>query len=109
MIGNADDIKTLCAQYGIPQNGCDALIEYLVHRVPPGSFFKALLENDFVEIFRTADEGNRRALIGYANLMYNDLPGRTYGPGVCPYGSVENVRAWLAGPKEPGRAEHHPE
>lgn len=100
MIQTREQLRTLChTTYGIPTSGAEALESYLFDRIPPGSFFRALMENDFVSVFATADTVNRYLLRNYADLMYNELPTRSYGPGICPYGSAENVEAWLEGYK----------
>lgn len=91
-----ENINDKLREYQIPDYMREDVRAYLFERQPMGSFLEAVFQNDLAEAFRTADETNRRSLWHYANFIHNELPGRTYGPGICPWGSVENVKAWVS-------------
>lgn len=73
----------------IPEGMHDAVVLYLVHGFPPGSFLTAVLENDLREAVRRGDVDNRRALAAYAIFFHDIFPATAWG-------SPENVTAWMA-------------
>lgn len=93
----------------IPPEIRAAIIEYVNgrHPYPFGSFVTAVLANDLVGAFATADYQNRELMHDYASFLYNDMPGRTGDPTTDYWGSYEAVanrikeqRTALAVPKE---------
>ena len=72
----------------IPVHIQPALINYIEHKRPTGSFLRAVLENNLREAFAKADGANRRNLFAIVAFLY------LYAPGTC-WGSPEKVRAWL--------------
>lgn len=54
----------------------------------PGSFLRAILENNLVNAASNADEQNKHLLFDYANYLYNKLPRAAWG-------SPEAVDAWV--------------
>lgn len=65
------------------------LMRYVNDKIPPGSFLRAVLENNLKDAMGRADMTNRRRVFEYVEWLYNKAP------GVC-WGSPENVEAWLA-------------
>lgn len=56
-----------------------------------GSFYTAILANDFVGIMGTADHNNKMLLLEYAQFLYHEMPGRTGNAEVDVWGSYEAV------------------
>lgn len=102
------NIDAKLAKHFIPEAMRAGIKDYLLNRIEMGSFLTAVFENDLVEAFRCADSTNIRELEHFASFLCNELPMSSYGPGVSPWGSRENVLAWLAGP-EPGPPPEPPE
>lgn len=73
----------------IPEHMRGGLARYIEHHIEPGSFLRAVLENDLKGAISYADSTNRFLLFDYVNYLYNDAP------SVC-WGSPEKVAAWLA-------------
>jgi hypothetical protein len=76
-------------QFVIPEHVMPALLRWIEHGVPPGSFLSAVLENNLKEAVGNADAdclANLPALVGY---LYNEAP------AMC-WGSPERVAAWPA-------------
>ena len=65
------------------------LERYYKHKIPTGSFLRAVLENNLMEAFARADEINIVGMFEIVKYVYSHLP-------VCCYGSPEKVKAWLA-------------
>ncbi len=65
-----------------------SLERYVNHKIPTGSFLRAVLENDLKEACGRADMINKHRLFEIVSICYNDLPGNCWG-------SPEKVRAWL--------------
>ena len=66
----------------------EAIDEYARVGRPLGGFLTAVMENNFMESFARADEGNIRDMFEIANYVYNKTP------RVC-HGSVNTVQAWI--------------
>ena len=79
----------LLAKLGLPEHMQEGVIGYLVHRIEPGGFLRAVLENDLMEAASRADHINKHCLFEWAQLLY-DLPRNTWG-------SKEVVSEWLRG------------
>ena len=73
----------------IPQHMVDGMVRYLVKGVPPGSFLRALLSNDFMGAMSRADDINQQALPRYARFLMNGAP-------IGAFGSEENVSDWIS-------------
>ena len=71
------------------QSTKDAIDRYIVDRIPPGSFLKAVLSNDLLESFARADEENKEDLAEIVAYLYNQIPSDAWG-------SPEKVRDWLS-------------
>lgn len=72
----------------IPEYMRPGLIRYIESRVEPGSFLRAVLENDLYLACGKADENNIKNLPAYIYFLYN------FTPTGC-WGSKENVRKWV--------------
>jgi hypothetical protein len=73
----------------IRQDTIDTLNDYVTKGFEPGSFCRAVLENNLMQAFGKADLGNRASLFEICSYVYNELP------SIC-HGSPEKVDAWLA-------------
>lgn len=67
---------------------------YVQHRIPPGDFLMAILENNFQKACGCADDENLRNLPAYAAFVHNELP------YAC-HGSLADVYTWLRGDDAP--------
>lgn len=76
----------------LPAHMRPGVLRYLNDGIIPGSFLKAVLENDLVGALGTADEDNRAIIWDYANMLYNAFPARGNG---C-WGSPEALEDWAA-------------
>lgn len=72
----------------IPPHMRAALLRYTKDHIEPGSFLRAVLENNLKEAVARADGINRHRLIDYVTYLYNEAP------SAC-WGSPEKVQAWL--------------
>lgn len=68
----------------------EALDRYIEHRISPGGFLKAVLENNLMEAIGRADTINRNNLHAICKYIYNELPGHIHG-------SKEKVKKHLEG------------
>ena len=73
----------------IKQNTIDTLNNYVTKGWEPGSFCRAVLENNLMQAFGRADKENRATLFEICSYVYNELP-------IACHGSEEKVRNWLA-------------
>jgi hypothetical protein len=82
----------------IPEHMHDSVTQWIEEGFPHprmmGTFFKAILSNQFVETISQADEANYHSLKGWATFLYNYMPSPAYG-------SYENLLKWYSF--------HHPE
>ena len=62
------------AYCGISPHMFNGLLDYLAYGVPPGSFLQAVLKDELVASFATADSSNCEALAEWAKLMFFDVP-----------------------------------
>ena len=76
----------------LPERMRPGILRYLNDGVIPGSFLKAVLENDLVGALGAADDTNRALIWHYTNMLYNAFPARGLG---C-WGSPEAVQDWAA-------------
>jgi hypothetical protein len=75
-------------ELAVPQQLIDALIRYKRDRIPPGSFLRAVLENNLREAVGNADIHSQRALCAIVAWCYNNLPSGSWG-------TPERVSKWL--------------
>jgi len=75
---------------GVPSYMWEGIRNYVNQRIAPGSFLRAVLENNFKDVVGYADENNLRCLPQWAKLL------RWQIPSAC-QGSPEKVKAWLKG------------
>jgi len=68
----------------------EQLQRYAKYRIPTGGFLHAVLSNDLFEALNRADEDNRADIYEISQFVHHNLP-------IGSYGSVKNVKAWLAG------------
>lgn len=74
----------------VPMHICDGIVNYIVHRKPPGEFLHAVLCNDLTKAVMHADALNLANVGATALFLYNEAP------GIC-RGSPDTVKRWLAG------------
>lgn len=76
-------------KYGsIPDHCRESLRAYVEHGRPVGSFLHAILANNLVGAFSYADDENAARIKDYAEWLWNEAPGDSWG-------SDETYRAWL--------------
>ena len=66
----------------------ESLKRYVEHHISPGSFLRAVLENDLMEAMGRADYENSQILKEICQYVYSEIP------LVC-WGSKEKVENWL--------------
>lgn len=74
--------------YGVPEHMIEGLELYVFHRTSPGSFMRAVLENDLKGAVGKADHINKHHLHEICSFIYNCIPAVSQG-------SPEKVREWL--------------
>jgi len=73
---------------GVSEPVIEGLFRYVEHKIPTGSFLRAVLENNLSEAAGRADETNAPKLKEIMVFIYNQLPADSWGdPG--------RVSAWL--------------
>lgn len=77
----------------IPEHMRHGVEMYLDYGVAQGGFLQAVLRNDLVGAFGTADSINQAAMLDWATFLYNDMP-------VDAWGSKEKVEAWCKARQE---------
>lgn len=73
-----------------PPNLIGGLQRYLEHRIEPGSFLRAVLENDLKGAIGRFSMSDHLELFRVVKFLYNEFPGALWG-------SEEKVARWLAG------------
>ena len=66
----------------------DSMRRFIEDGIPGGGFVTALFENDLLGAFNKADLSNQRAMLAYAEFLYNQAPAESHG-------SPEKVSAWI--------------
>ena len=74
---------------GIPPHMLESIQGYIEEGWPVGGFLSALLANDLVHAFGTADESNRAAMFAWASFIHNEAP-------MACWGSKDKVEQWIA-------------
>lgn len=72
----------------LPESLRGGMKRYFEHGIEPGSFLMAVLENNLMEAFLCADEGNRARMLEIAYWLYNEVPIGTFK-------SPEKCRAYM--------------
>ena len=95
---SADEIRKGMEQWDVADDYAASMYNYLVHGFEPGSFFTAILANDFMGAVRHSHPSNTivalKALVGWVN---------DYMPDEAK-GSYEIVRRWCNKTSEGRRA-----
>ena len=87
------------AHWQVPKDYADPMFNYLVHGFEPGSFFTAVLANDFARAVQHSHPANTiTALKGLVGWIQSAMP-------ECAYGSYQNVKTWLEMPPHIRREE----
>jgi hypothetical protein len=66
----------------------DGARRYIENGIPPGSFMKAVICNDFMDAFKRADDVNTEFMREWAAFFYNDAPNGCHG-------SEEHFKDWI--------------
>ena len=75
--------------WDVPQEYCQPVRDYLVNGWDPGSFYTAVLANDFMSaVIRCHPSGRIAELRGLAGWILNAMPAAAWG-------SYDQVRTWL--------------
>jgi hypothetical protein len=77
----------------LPPHMRESVIGYLLHGWEPGNFLYAILTNDLVRAFATADTENTYNMFQWANWLYNYCPSAAWG-------SSDKVSDWIKSRKE---------
>lgn len=77
-------------RYAVNDYVQQALVNYFVRKLPPGSFLTAVLSNDLVDAAGRADHINTENLASIAKWVANRAPTGSWG-------SREHVASWLRG------------
>lgn len=72
----------------LPAHMQDAARLYVERGISGGRFFNAVVSNDLMTAFATADDINRFAMWDWCNFLYNEVPSTAHG-------SPEIVAAWI--------------
>jgi len=75
-------------EFYIPQRMEDGIKNYIVHKIPPGHFLTAIIQNDLKSAVERADDENLRNIPAYVAYFYN------LAPHAC-WGSPEKMKLWL--------------
>lgn len=80
----------------VPEHLREGLVRYLVHRIQPGHFLTAVLENNLLQAVARGDDVSLAGLPNLMRFLVNAAPGDASG-------SPETVREWL-GQEQPAPA-----
>lgn len=72
----------------LPQHMQEGMRAYVERGQVPGSFLRAVLENNLYQAFVQADDINRRCMVDYAAFLESGLPAAAWG-------SAKEVDAWI--------------
>jgi hypothetical protein len=76
------------AKYNVPVHLREGLVRYLVHRIPPGHFLRAVLENDLAGAVSRGDEPSLAGLLRLVRFLHNEVTFMAHGSALI-------VREWL--------------
>lgn len=85
---SSETLRSKMKLYDLPEYMVEGMINYLFHRIPPGSFMCAVLTNDLSGAVQQADDLNIHCIPNYIKFLYNEVPGNCWG-------GVEKVESWL--------------
>ena len=74
----------------IPTLTTEGIDRYVKYRLPPGSFLRAVLEDNLAEAYQQADDSNREAFPQVVQKVRSEVPESARG-------NATKVRAWLQG------------
>src|SRR6185436_832263 len=92
-LGDMQDLRAKLAWANVPSDHHEELLGYILHGVPPGSFIRAVLENDLKAACAHADDGNRPKIFSFVAFLYN------YAPLQC-WGSPEAVATHIVSKRQ---------
>jgi hypothetical protein len=72
----------------VPPHMWDGVVNYFVHRYPPGDFMRALCSNDLMNAMGRADDINQANMHRWCQFLY------CYAP-IGSYGTPAHVARWL--------------
>jgi hypothetical protein len=90
--GSPEDLRAKLAWANVPDDHHEEMLGYIIHGVPPGSFIRAVLENDLREACRRADEGNRPKLFSFVAFLFNYAPMIVWGSPEAVASHIVNKR-----------------
>ena len=64
---------------GIPEHMRNDLVNYIVDGVSTGGFLKAVIKNNLIDTYGTADGTNEKHIKAYADFLYNVMPATAFG------------------------------
>lgn len=82
----------------LPEHMQDTARLYVERGIPGGSFFTAVVSNDFKGAFAKADDANTAAMREWAMWLYSEAP------SIC-QGSMQKVADWIESGGTKGRAD----
>ncbi len=83
-----DRMKLSASRWSVPLDYFDPLYNHLVHAYPPGSFWSAVLSNDFIRAIQCSHPSNTiEALKHTVGWIQDSFPEQSYG-------SVYRVQSW---------------
>ena len=74
--------------YFIPDRMERGIVDYIENHIMPGSFLRAVFENNLADAVGHADQQNLYNLPAYASYLYNEVSADCWG-------SPEKVRRWV--------------
>jgi len=63
----------------IPQGVYDSMVRYVVNHLLPGSFLKAVIENDLMQAIAYADDDSLRSMRAISKFFWNHTPNDCWG------------------------------
>lgn len=82
--------KALCPDLEVSELIKDSIEKYVEHRIEPGSFLMAVLENDLMLAMGNADSYNRASLFQICQYVMKNVPRHIRG-------NRSSVANWLSG------------
>lgn len=83
-----DRMKLSASRWSVPHDYFDPLYNHLVHAYPPGSFWSAVLSNDFIRAIQCSHPSNTiEALKHTVGWIQDSFPEQSYG-------SAYRVQTW---------------
>jgi hypothetical protein len=79
MTSEIEIVKKTLTDYGIPSYMHEGIIKYIYEGIIPGSFLRAVLENNLKDAIANADSTNILIISNYVEFFYNEVPGNIWG------------------------------